>query len=178
MYTPRWISAALVAGLMAGVVQAGDGPGLGRPISESQIAAWDIDIGPDGDGLPPGGGTPAQGAKIYAAACLVCHGEGARGGPHDSLVGGIGTLGGDTKALKTAGSFWPYAPTLFDYIRRAMPLDAPMSLSDDEVYAVVAYILNLNGLIPADSEMNALELPQVRMPNRDGFVSYYPTPVR
>ncbi len=178
MPTPRLIGAVLAATLAVGAANAGDGPGLGRPASEAEIAAWDIDIGPDGDGLPPGGGTPAQGAQVYVATCLACHGEGARGGPHDALVGGIGTLGGDTKPVKTAGSFWPYAPTLFDYIRRAMPLNAPMSLSDDEVYAVVAYILNLNGLIPADAAMNARDLPQVRMPNRDGFVSYYPTPVK
>ena len=178
MFTPRWFGAVLAVALAAGVANAGDGPSLGLPASETEIAAADIDIGPDGDGLPPGGGTPAQGAKVYAATCLACHGEGGRGGPHDALVGGIGTLGGEGKPVKTAGSFWPYAPTLFDYIRRAMPLNAPLSLSDSEVYAVVAFILSLNGLIAADAEMNARDLPRVRMPNRDGFVSFYPTPVK
>src|ERR1700758_5387218 len=118
-----------------------EGPDLGRPATPEEIAVWDISIGPDGAGLPPGSGTPLQGEAVYAAKCLACHGEKGSGKPNDQLVGGLGTLPGDQPAVKTVGSYWPYATTLFDYVRRAMPLNAPRSLTDDEVYAVSAYIL-------------------------------------
>ena len=156
--------------LLATSAQA-DGPNLGQPASPTEITAWDISIGPDGAGLPPGSGTPQQGEKVYAAKCVGCHGERGEGKPNDQLVGGIGSLTGG-QPVKTVGSFWPYATTLFDYVRRAMPLNAPKSLSDDEVYAVAAYILQLNGIIGDDDIMNAQTLPLVKMPNRDGFVPF------
>jgi len=149
-----------------------EGPGLGRVASPDEIASWDISIGPDGAGLPPGRATPKQGETVYAEKCVACHGEKGAGKPNDQLVGGRGSLSGDQPPVKTVGSFWPYATTLFDYIRRAMPLNAPKSLSDDEVYAVSAYILQLNGIIGQADAMDAQTLPQVRMPNRDGFIAF------
>ena len=157
--------------LLATAAQA-DGPNLGQPASPSEITAWDISIGPDGAGLPPGSGTPEQGEKVYAAKCVACHGERGAGKPNDQLVGGTGSLTGDQAAVKTVGSFWPYATTLFDYVRRAMPVNAPKSLSDYEVYSVAAYILELNGIISDSEVMNAQTLPLVKMPNREGFVPF------
>ena len=145
------------------------GPGLGRTATPQEIAAWDISIPPSGAGLPAGSGTPKQGEAVYVAQCQGCHGEKGAGKPADPLVGGIGTMG-TPKQLMTVGSFWPYATTLFDYTRRAMPTTKPQSLTNDQVYAVTAYLLFLNGIIPENAEMNAQTLPQVRMPNRDGFV--------
>jgi S-disulfanyl-L-cysteine oxidoreductase SoxD len=147
------------------------GPNLGRVASADEIAAHDISIPPSGAGLPAGSGNAKQGAAVYASKCQSCHGEKGMGKPADMLVGGIGSLATD-KPVRTVGSFWPYATTLFDYTRRAMPITKPMSLTDDETYAVTAYILSLNGIIPGDAVMNAQTLPQVKMPNRDGFVDY------
>jgi cytochrome c len=147
-------------------------PDLGRPATPEEIAVWDISIGPDGAGLPPGNGRPQQGEAVYVVKCLPCHGEKGSGKPNDQLVGGLGTLTGDQPALKTVGSFWPYATTLFDYVRRAMPANAPRSLSNDEVYAVCAYILQLNGIIDENAVMSAQTLAKVQMPNRDGFVPF------
>ena len=149
------------------------GPALGQAATADEIAAWDISIPPNGSGLPPGSGTTKQGAAVYAAKCLACHGANGAGKPADPLVGGISTLA-SRSPLKTVGSYWPYATTLFDYVRRAMPLDSPMSLSNDEVYAVSAYILSLNGIIADDATMDAETLPKVEMPNRNGFVNYWP----
>jgi cytochrome c len=132
----------------------------------------DISIGPDGAGLPPGNGTPQQGETVYTAKCLPCHGEKGSGKPNDQLVGGLGALTGDQTPVKTVGSFWPYATTLFDYVRRAMPFNAPRSLSNVEAYAVCAYILQLNGIIAESTAMNAQTLAKVQMPNRDGFVPF------
>jgi S-disulfanyl-L-cysteine oxidoreductase SoxD len=147
-------------------------PNLGKPISPEDLATWDISIGPDGAGLPVGSGTVQQGQAIFAAKCQPCHNEKGAGTPNDRLVGGQGTLTGDKPAIKTVGSYWPYATTLFDYIRRAMPLYESKSLSNDEVYGVVAYLLNLNGVIPDTETINAQTLPKVRMPNRDGFIVF------
>src|ERR1700756_1971227 len=149
-----------------------EGPGLGRAATPDEIASWDVSIGPDGAGLPPGRGTPKQGETVYAEKCVGCHGEKGAGKPNDQLVGGRGSLSGDQAPVKTVGSFWPYATTLFDYIRRAMPLNAAKSLSDDEVYAVSAYILQLNGVIGEADAMDAQTLPKVEMPNRDGFIVF------
>ncbi|HZF30711.1 MAG TPA: cytochrome c [Gammaproteobacteria bacterium] len=151
------------------------GPNLGVPATSEQVAGWDVSIAPDGAGLPPGSGTAAQGAAVYASKCLACHGENGAGKPNDQLVGGQGTLG-TPNAVRTVGSYWPYATTLFDYIRRAMPVVAPQSLSNDEVYALTAYLLSLNGVIPDDAVMNATTLPKVAMPNRANFVSAYKKP--
>jgi cytochrome c len=149
-----------------------ESPNLGRVASPEEIATWDVSIGPDGAGLPPGSGTPKQGETVYLAKCLACHGEKGAGKPNDQLVGGTGSLGSGQVPVKTVGSFWPYATTVFDYVRRAMPLNEPKSLTDDEVYAVVAYILQLNGVVGENDTINAQTLPQVRMPNRDGFIAF------
>jgi len=145
--------------------------GFGKPIAEADIALWNIDIRtPDGLGLPAGRGTAAQGKAIYDQKCASCHGADAKGGPvYGTMVGGIGTFTTNTRVL-TPGSMYPYAPILFDYIRRAMPMDRPQSLTADEVYALSAYLLNLNGLIPTDAVMDANTLPKVQMPNRNGFI--------
>jgi cytochrome c len=148
-----------------------DRPRFGQPISEADIAPWNIDVRTsDGQGLPPGRGSVAEGKKVYDAKCASCHGADAKGGPvYGTMVGGIDSFKTNTRVL-TPGSMYPYASILFDYIRRAMPMDKPQSLSANEVYAVSAYLLNLNGLVPADAVMDAASLPKVQMPNRDGFV--------
>lgn len=166
---------AIVATVMSGLVHAGEPYGFGRPATPQEIKGWDIDVSPSGAGLPPGRGDVKQGAAIFAAKCASCHGPRGEGKPMDQLVGGAGTLR-DKKPEKTVGSFWPYATTLFDYVRRAMPLNAPQSLSADEVYAVSAYVLFLNGIVPQDATLDADTLAKIKMPNRDGFVSAYPTP--
>jgi S-disulfanyl-L-cysteine oxidoreductase SoxD len=147
--------------------------GIGRPATPSEIAALDIDVGPDGAGLPPGRGTSAEGAPIYAARCAGCHGKTGKEGPNDVLVGRLSgdafPFASDPRAPKTIGSYWPYATTVFDYIRRAMPPDAPGSLRDDEVYSLTAYLLALNELIPADAVVDADALPKVKMPSHDRF---------
>jgi S-disulfanyl-L-cysteine oxidoreductase SoxD len=162
---------AACATQMTGSQGPSQGPNLGRAAGADEIAAWDISISPSGAGLPAGSGSSRQGAAIYVAKCQACHGPNGAGKPADALAGGIGTLASDNP-VRTVGSYWPYATTLFDYVRRAMPANAPMSLTHDEVYAVSAYILNLNDIIAADAVMNAQTLPQVKMPNRDGFVDY------
>jgi S-disulfanyl-L-cysteine oxidoreductase SoxD len=147
-------------------------PNLGRVVTREDAAPYDISIGPDGAGLPEGGGVALRGKTIYEEKCLACHGEKGAGKPNDQLVGGVGTLNGDQPAVKTVGSFWPYATTLFDYVRRAMPFNAPKSLTNDETYAVTAYILHLNGVIGAADVVNARSLPTIAMPNRNGFTPY------
>lgn len=148
--------------------------GIGRPATPAEIAALDIDVGPDGVGLPPGRGTSADGAPIYSARCAGCHGKTGKEGPNDVLVGRLSgdafPFARDPRAPKTIGSYWPYATTVFDYIRRAMPPDKPGSLRDDEVYGLVAYLLFLNELIPADGVIDATSLPKVKMPAHDRFV--------
>jgi mono/diheme cytochrome c family protein len=148
-------------------------PNLGQPATAAQIAGWDISVGPDGAGLPPGRGTAATGAVVYEQKCQACHGARGAGQPNDRLVGGQGTLASKTP-VRTIGSYWPYATTVFDYVRRAMPYTQPQSLSNDEVYAVTAYLLHLNGIIGESDEMNARTLPAVKMPNRDNFILMYP----
>jgi S-disulfanyl-L-cysteine oxidoreductase SoxD len=163
-------AAALLA--LASPLFAQQSPNLGKPISQEDLAAWDISIGPDGAGLPPGSGTVKQGEAVFAAKCQACHGEKGAGRPNDRLVGGEGSLPGDKPPIKTIGSYWPYATTLFDYIRRAMPFNESKSLTNDEVYGVVAYLLNLNGVIPEGETMNAQSLPKVTMPNHNGFITF------
>jgi S-disulfanyl-L-cysteine oxidoreductase SoxD len=144
--------------------------GIGRTATDAEIAGWNIDIGRNGENLPPGSGTVAHGKEIFAEQCAACHGEKGQGGVGERLVGGQGTIA-TPKPIKTVGSFWPYAPTLFDYIRRAMPQNAPQSLSNEDVYAVSGYILNMNGLLPADATLDAKTLSAIKMPNRDMFTS-------
>jgi len=171
----RWLDApALCAAVLFVAASAGaaDAPRFGQPIAPADLAPWDISVGPDGAGLPPGRGTPKEGEAVFAAKCQACHGEKGAGKPNDTLVGGFGTIASDKPAVKTVGSYWPYAVTLFDYVRRAMPYQDTKSLSNDELYAVSAYILNLNGVIGADDAIDAASLPKVKMPNRDGFILF------
>ncbi len=148
--------------------------GIGRAATPVEIAALDIDVGPDGVGLPPGRGTSADGAQIYAARCASCHGKTGKEGPNDVMVGRLPgdafPFARDARTPKTIGSYWPYATTVFDYIRRAMPPDKPGSLKDEEVYALTAYLLTLNELIPVDAVVDAASLPKVKMPAREHFV--------
>jgi S-disulfanyl-L-cysteine oxidoreductase SoxD len=170
----KFLRAAAPAALfaLASPAFAQQSPNLGKPISAEDLAAWDISVGPDGGGLPPGSGTVKQGEAVFAAKCQACHGEKGAGTPNDRLVGGQGSLPGDKPPIKTVGSYWPYATTLFDYIRRAMPFNESKSLTSDEVYGVVAYLLNVNGVIPESEILNAQSLPKVTMPNREGFVVF------
>jgi len=140
----------------------------GTPVTEQDIAPWNLDIDPLGRGLPNGHGTANEGAIVYETHCKSCHGKGGKSGHADELVGGIGSLA-TPNAERTVGSFWPYATTLFDYVRRAMPWGHPSTLTTDQIYAVCAWILAENGIISRDSEMNAISLPQVNMPNKNGF---------
>jgi S-disulfanyl-L-cysteine oxidoreductase SoxD len=169
------ITLAIAAALASGAVLAAERYDFGRVATPEEIKGWDIDISPDGSGLPPGRGDARQGAAIFADKCASCHGPHGEGKPMDRLVGGVGTLR-DKKPEKTVGSFWPYATTLFDFVRRAMPLNAPQSLTPDEVYAVSAYVLFLNGIVPQDAMLDADTLAKIKMPNRDGFVSAFPSP--
>ena len=148
------------------------GPNLGIPVTQADIAAWDINVLPDGTGLPPGSGTAAQGSEIYAVQCAMCHGPNGEGATHQALIGDEPLEG--MGSHKTIYNFWPYATTIFDLIRRAMPYLQPRTLSADEVYSLTAYILALNNLIDEKDVMNAETLPQVLMPNRDGFVYRFP----
>jgi mono/diheme cytochrome c family protein len=152
---------------------AAQSPNLGQPTTPGVIAPWDISIPPTGTGLPPGSGTAKQGELIYSAQCVSCHGEKGRN-PKQPLAGGQGTLVGNQKPVLTVGSYWPYATTLFDYIRRAMPWPAPKSLTDQQIYAVTAYILHLNGIIGENDVIDAQTLPTIQMPNRNGFIRVYP----
>lgn len=151
---PRRLAAAIfLLGMTAAVAAAPEGPKLGRPASPGEIAAQDINVFPDGAGLPPGKGTALEGKAIYDMKCASCHGPKGMGGSAGELAGG-GSLTGPHPD-KNVGTYWPYATTLFDFIRRSMPLDAPRSLSEDQVYAVTAYLLHINGIIDERAEMNA-----------------------
>jgi cytochrome c len=160
-----WVAGMVMGGLLMSGAVAHD---FGRPVNPDEIKLWDIDVRPDGSGLPDGSGTVARGAAVYNDNCAACHGPDGQGGIKDRLVGGQGTLTSDNP-VKTVGSYWPYATSWFDYIRRAMPYPVPASLSDDETYALVAYILSLNGIVPADATLDKEMLPKIAMPNRDGF---------
>jgi S-disulfanyl-L-cysteine oxidoreductase SoxD len=150
--------------LVASTASAIDRAALGKPVTEADLAQWDISIGPDGAALPSGSGTPGQGAVVYEQKCELCHGKEGQGGRSAALSG----------PHRTVGNYVPYATTIFDFTRRAMPWQQPKSLTNDEVYAVTAYILALNKIIGENDVMNADALPKVHMPNRDGFVSRYP----
>jgi cytochrome c len=143
--------------------------GFGRAADDKEVRNWNIDVSPSGEGLPSGRGTVQQGAAIFAAKCAMCHGATGTEGPQDRLVGGRNTLATE-KPVKTVGSYWPYATTLYDYIQRAMPFNAPQSLSSDEIYSVIAWLLYQNGIVEEGTIIDARTLPAVTMPNRDGFV--------
>jgi mono/diheme cytochrome c family protein len=165
------VACGLALAIGAGAAFA-ETPHLGKPMSQSDLAEWDINILPDGTNLPPGSGKAAEGARIFADKCALCHGDNGRGGIAARLVGGPPKASLD--GGKTIANYWPYATTLFDFIRRAMPFTQPRSLTDQEVYSLVAYLLAENKLIGKDDEINAVTLPKVRMPNRDNFVVQFP----
>jgi S-disulfanyl-L-cysteine oxidoreductase SoxD len=176
---------ALALLLLVGLVDsapAAERYGLGHTISPQDLEPWDIDVRADGESLPPGQGSVAQGRQVFDGICAACHGEKGEGravpgavGGFDQLVGGFGTLDKPSPG-RTVGSFWPYATTLFDYVRRAMPFNAPQTLTNDQVYAVSAYILYMNKIVGEDAVLDAKSLPQVKMPNRDGFITEDPRP--
>jgi mono/diheme cytochrome c family protein len=174
MSTPRLLASALAVAALGSSAAAAQSPGLGARISEADIAAWDISILPDGTGLPAGSGTAAQGAPIFAMKCAMCHGEAAKGSPAAAALVGGAPLTGGIETAKTIANFWGYPTTVFDFIRRAMPFQQPRTLTDNEVYALTAYLLALNKIIAEGEVMNARTLPQVKMPNRDGFIIRFP----
>ena len=178
MFTHSWLLTAVwLAFCLAADAASAEGPNLGKPIDAAEIAAWDISIQPDGTGLPPGGGKAADGARIYADKCAQCHGPDGKGGvagvTASPLVGG-GPITDISASMKTIANFWPYATTLFDYIRRSMPWQQPMTLTNEEVYALTAYILAQNKLIGENDTMDAQALPNLKMPNRNGFIVRFP----
>jgi S-disulfanyl-L-cysteine oxidoreductase SoxD len=173
----HWSKTVILSGSLVALLAAAPASAqqfkFGTTPSAAEIAKIDIDAMPDGRGLPAGSGTPAMGAEVYAQKCAACHGDklqgvGATGGA--ALIGGRGSIG-TPKTKKTVESYWPYASTLFDYVRRAMPFNEPGSLSNDEIYAVSAYVLNKGKIIGDKDVMNAKTLPKVDMPNKDGFIS-------
>ncbi|SMF93876.1 cytochrome c [Methylomagnum ishizawai] len=173
MSTPRRLAALLTMAALSGPAQAApEGPRLGRPASPQDIAAQDITIFPDGGGLPTGLGTVAEGHALYDSHCAGCHGLKGMGGSAEELAGGAPP--GSPHPDRTIGAYWPYATTVFDYVRRAMPIDAPRSLNDSQVYAVTAYLLYLNGLLGAQATLDARTLAAIKMPNRDGFQRVWP----
>jgi S-disulfanyl-L-cysteine oxidoreductase SoxD len=164
------LAIAIAIAAVSAAAQAEERYGIGRPATPAEIAGWNIDIGRDGSNLPPGSGSVERGRIVFSEQCAACHGDNGQGGVGDRLVGGEGSLA-TAKPIRTVGSYWPYASTLFDYIRRAMPQNAPQSLGNEDVYAVSAYILSLNGIVPANAVLDAKSLAAIKMPNRDGFVS-------
>jgi cytochrome c len=165
------LSLALAFGVGTAVAET---PGLGKPISEADIKAWDITVMPDGTGLPGGSGTAVQGAVVFDQKCALCHGEGAKGGPAGGPLFGGKPLTSGIETGKTIGNFMGYSTTVFDFVRRAMPFSAPRTLTNDEAYAVTAYLLALNKVIGENDVMNAQTLPKVKMPNRDNFIIRFP----
>ena len=166
------IAAVLILAFGAGTALA-QSPGLGQPITEGDITAWNIDILPDGTGLPSGSGTPTQGAAIYSQKCAICHGENGVNPPAGYLPLVAPSKFDRIDALKTV-TYYKYATTLFDVIRRSMPYQMPKTLTNDELYALSAYILSLNKIVGENDVMDAKTLPQVKMPNRDNFIIWAP----
>jgi len=169
MFTAKGVIALAAAlAFVAGMAVAAETPHLGKPVSEADLVLWDLSVGPDGKNLPPGSGTPAQGAAIFAEKCEACHGKNGAGGSNALLINPPG------KSERNMALYVPNATTIFDFTRRAMPWPQPKSLTNDEAYALTAYILAGNKIIGENDAMNAETLPNVQMPNRDGFVSRYP----
>nr|WP_273284868.1 cytochrome c [Methylibium petroleiphilum] len=171
MREPRALAAGLLLAWAGGAAaaEALQAPRLGRPVDAQEVARWDLSVFPDGRGLPAGRGNAVEGAVLFRQHCAACHGAGGRGASAEELAGGTEPLTSPTPD-KTIGLYWPYATTVFDFVRRAKPMTAPGTLSADEVYALTAYLLYANGLLGEADEMNARTLPKLRMPNRDGFI--------
>jgi len=176
MFRASFLIAALAI-CFVGSVQGQQHPNLGRPLTPEEVQKIDITVATDGTGLPPGSGSVSAGAAVYAQKCQSCHGPEGSGKPQDQLTGGVGTLT-SAKPVKTPVSYWSSATTIFDYIRRSMPITSPQSLTNDEAYAVTAYILSIDGVVPKDAVLDAKSLPRVKMPNKDGFVRWWPAPQR
>ena len=164
-----WRNNLFLAIVGGGTRLAGGGRRIRQDAGAGEIKLWDIDVSPNGAGLPEGSGSVAHGKSVYQSNCEACHGDKGVGGIKDRLAGGVGTLATDMP-IKTVGSYWPYSTTLFDYIRRAMPYTSPGLLNADDAYAVAAYILYLNGIVREDGQLDRATLPKVQMPNRDGFI--------
>lgn len=164
-----------IAMLAFGAAALADGPRLGRTVDPETLRRLDLTVLPDGKDLPPGRGSVAEGRALFASKCVACHGVDGKDGLMDVLTGGVGSLA-SPKPLKTVNSYWPYATTVFDYIRRAMPLTAPRTLTANEVYALTAYLLSIDGVVKPDASLDATSLPRVKMPNRDGFLRWWPAP--
>lgn len=164
------VSACLIVGsFLVGLSAVVHAQSLGTPVSESQLAGFDLIAAPDGSGYPEGGGTALQGKLVFERRCAACHGMQGEGTNGQTLLVG-GDMQSEGRPVRTVGSYWPHASTLFDYVQRAMPADAPKSLSGTEVYQVIAYVLHLNGIIDDSLVLNRESLLRVQMPNRDGFI--------
>jgi S-disulfanyl-L-cysteine oxidoreductase SoxD len=172
----KLLTLALLGAITTGsTALAGDSPHLGKPIAEADIKAWDISVLPDDTNLPPDSGTAVQGAKVFVDhGCNQCHGDGGKGGSSNMLVGNPPLTKDGIASNKTIANFWAYPTTVFDYVRRAMPWPTPHTLTDDEIYAICAYLFATNELIPSDQVMNAETLPKVKMPNHDNFIIKFP----
>ncbi len=166
--------ATLVALLLLAPPGRAEGPNLGQPISQADLAPWDLTIMPDGAGLPPGSGTPAQGKQLFAENCALCHGDNGRGGIVEAVVADNPQPLSGPGSVKSIGNFWPAPTTVFDFIRRAMPYTQPLSMTNDQVYALTAYLLSINKVIGDTEVMDATSLPKVKMPNRDNFFPEFP----
>lgn len=165
-----FVAAILLAFCVAASAQTSDFRNIGRIPTEEELRAWDISVGPDGTGLPPGSGNAKDGARIFAEKCAPCHtptAEGGKLGP--ALVGGTGTLK-SLHPVQTVGSYWPFPTTLWDYVNRAMPRGQGGTLGPDEVYSLTAFLLYRNGIVQETDVLDAKSLPKVQMPNRNGFV--------
>jgi S-disulfanyl-L-cysteine oxidoreductase SoxD len=165
---------ALATTLLLTMPAGAEGPNLGKPISQADLAPWDLTVMPDGSGLPPGGGTPTEGKSLFADNCALCHGDEGKGGIVEAVVVNNPPPLNGPGSVKSIGNFWPVATTLFDLIRRAMPYTQPRSLTDDQVYALTAYLLYMNKVIGETDRMDATSLPLVKMPNRDNFFPEFP----
>ena len=172
MFIPNRLAPILLTVISVNSLAVEKGPNLGKPAPSKLIEQWNMDIFPNGKGLPKGEGTAISGKKIYQKYCLSCHGIDGTGDSADELAGATHSLT-DTPPDKTIGTYWPYATTLFDFTRRTMPLNAPGILNNNELYSITAYLLHLNNIIDKDDVINAITLPEIKMPNRNGFINIY-----
>ena len=163
---------AVAVFVVSGVASAQEKAQFGRLATPEEIESWDITVEPSGAGLPHGSGTAKQGEAIYLAKCQACHGEKGAGGAALQLAGIKGTVGAKDTTVKTIGTFWPYATTIFDYVFTSMPYQETKSLTHDETYGVTAYLLHLNGIIGENDVIDAQTLPKIKMPNRDYFIQH------